>query len=200
MSRSTLLALSALLAIGAARAQDPPAAPDAAAPAATAPATAPIAPTPPPVTFGKPKKGGSVGNSYPSQMIAVNDRSLRITTRKRVSGSMEEINKPGTSVYKALQAVADAATLRAAVESKYLGYGAFRVLGFRNLTTSQQPRQNSRNAMGEGNFTFAPGNYSEEIELAIELTIELLPAKPADPAVKDVYEVAPILQANGIGG
>lgn len=170
--------------------------------AADAPAAAPSMPTPPaaPAVFGKPKKGGSIGNSYSSQMVVVNDKSLRITTRKRVSGSMEEINKPGTSVYKALQAVADAANLRAAVETKYLGYGAFRVLGFRNLTTSQQPRENSRNAMGEGNFTFAPGNYSDDIELAIELTIELLPARPADPTVKDVYEVAPILQANGVGG
>lgn len=197
MSRSTLLVLTTLLTIGAAHAQEAPAAPDA---AAATPATAPAAPTPPPATYGKPKKGGSIGNSYPSQMVPVSDTSLRITTRKRVSGSMEEINKPGTSVYKALQAVADAATLRAAVEAKYLGYGAFRVLGFRNLTTTQQPRQNSRNAMGEGNFTFAPGNYSEDIELAIELTIELLPSKPADPNVKDVYEVAPILQANGIAG
>ncbi|MFO1402334.1 MAG: hypothetical protein U1F06_02215 [Steroidobacteraceae bacterium] len=196
MSRTTLVALLALTVAGAAHAQTPatPAAPD----AAVAPA-APAAP-PPPATFGKPKKGGSIGNSYSSQMVPVSDKSLRITTRKRVSGSMEEINKPGTSVYQALQAVADAATLRAAVETKYLGYGAFRVLGFRNLTTSQQPRENSRNAMGEGNFTFAPGNYSEEIELAIELTIELLPSRPADPSINNVYEVAPILQANGIGG
>lgn len=196
MARSTLLGLSALLSFVVAQAQDAPAAPSTPAAAATAPAS----PAPPPATFGKPKKGGSLGNNYSSQMVAVNDTSLRITTRKRVSGSMEEINKPGSSVYKALQAVADAATLRAAVETKYLGYGAFRVLGFRNLTTSQKPRENSRNAMGEGNFTFAPGNYSEEIELAIELTIELLPAKPADPNVKDVYDVAPILQANGIVG
>lgn len=196
MRRTPLIALIALTAVSAANAQDAAPARESPAPAAAAPA----APPPTPAAYGKPKKGGSIGNTYSSQMVAVNDRSLRITTRKRVSGSMEEINKPGTSVYKALQAVADAAALRAAVETKYLGYGAFHVLGFRNLTTSQQPRQNSRNAMGEGDFTFAPGNYSDEIELAIELTIELLPARPEDPNAKDVYEAAPILQANGIGG
>jgi hypothetical protein len=151
-------------------------------------------------TFGKPKKGGSLGNSYASQMIAVNDTTLRVTTRKRVSGSLEEINKPGSTVYKALQAVADAASLRSAVETKYLGYGAFRVVSFRNLTTSQQPRANSMNASGEAGYTFAPGKYDESIELAIELTIEMLPAKPADPAVKDVYEVDPILKGAGVGG
>ncbi len=197
MSRSTLLGLAALLAFGVAPAQEPapaPAAPEATAPPAAAPLPAQV-----PASYGKPKKGGSIGNSYASQMVPINASSLRITTRKRISGSMEEINKPGTSAYKALQAVADAATLRAAVESKYLGYGAFRVLGFRNLTTSQQPRQNARNAMGEDSFTFAPGKYDENIELAIELTIELLPSKPQDAQARDVYEVAPILQANGIG-
>lgn len=194
MSRRLLVACIALATGNAAIAQQAPEAPA----AAEAPAPAAAA-TPAPGVFGKPKKGGSIGNSYASQMVAINDKSLRITTRKRISGSMEEINKPGTSAYKALQAVADAASLRAAVEAKYLGYGAFRVLGFRNLSTSQQPRQNARAAMGEDRFTFAPGKYDENIELAIELTIELLPARPADPEVRDVYEVSPILQANGVG-
>ena len=194
MSRRLLVAYIALATGNAAIAQQAPEAPA----AAEAPAPAAAA-TPTPGVFGKPKKGGSIGNSYASQMVAINDKSLRITTRKRISGSMDEINKPGTSAYRALQTVADAASLRAAVEAKYLGYGAFRVLGFRNLTTSQQPRQNARAAMGEDRFTFAPGKYDENIELAIELTIELLPARPADPEVRDVYEVSPILQANGVG-
>ncbi|MCC7462273.1 MAG: hypothetical protein IT480_07405 [Gammaproteobacteria bacterium] len=187
MPRSTLIALAALLHFDAAPAQEPP--------SAAAPAPAEV-----PASYGKPKKGGSIGNSYASQMVPINASSLRITTRKRISGSMEEINKPGTSAYKALQAVADAATLRAAVETRYLGYGAFRVLGFRNLSTSQQPHQSARNAMGEDSFTFAPGKYDENIELAIELTIELMPATPQGARVGDVYEAAPILQANGIGG
>jgi hypothetical protein len=148
----------------------------------------------------KPKRGGSVGNSYASQLNVINDMALRITTRKRVSGSMDEVTRPGSSTYRALQAVADAASLRAAIETKYLGYGAFRVRGFRNLTTSQQPRANSLNATGEAGYTFGPGNYNDSIELAIELTIELLPAMPAEPEGKDVYDVEPILQAAGISG
>lgn len=168
---------------------------------ADAPVATPSTPTPPaaPATYGKPKKGGSIGNSYSSQMIVVNDRTLRITTRKRVSGSLEEINKPGSSTYKALQAVADAASLRSAVETKYLGYPAFRVVTLRNLTTSQQARANSMNASGEAGYTFAPGKYDESVELAIELTIELLSKRPADPATRDVYEVEPILKAAGVG-
>jgi hypothetical protein len=176
MSRSLLLTLAALAAAAAAHAQD-----TAAPSGAALPATAPAAMPPAAATFGRPKRGGSLGNNYAGQLIVINERTLRITTRKRVSGSLEEINKPGSSVYKALQAVADAASLR-------------------NLTSAQQPRANSMNASGEAGYTFAPGKYDESIEVAIELTIELLPSGPPDPAIKEVYEVDPILKRAGIGG
>ena len=58
------------------------------------------------------KKGGLVPNSYASQVQKLNDTTLRITTRKMVSDDLEEINKPGTTMYNALVAVQNGASAR----------------------------------------------------------------------------------------
>jgi hypothetical protein len=60
----------------------------------------------------KMKKGGLVGNSYASQAQQINDTTLRITTRKMVSGDLDEVNKPGTTMYNALVAVQNGASAR----------------------------------------------------------------------------------------
>lgn len=143
-------------------------------------------------TFLKPKKGGVGGNSFASQMVPVNDTTLRVTTRNQFNGNVEEVTKPGTSANRALQAVADSATRRAATEARALGYPAFRVVSFRNLSQVREQRANSRTATGEDNYSFAPGKYDQTVELAIELTVGLVAAPPA-PGDKDVYAVAAIL-------
>jgi hypothetical protein len=90
------------------------------------------------------KTGGIIGNSFASSMVRVDDTTMRITTRKRISGDLEVVNKPGTSMYNALVAVQNAATVRAAVEAKSLGYSVLEVLGSRDLSKVQEMRAASR--------------------------------------------------------
>ena len=71
------------------------------------------------------KKGGLLGNSYASQVRQINDTTLRITTRKKVEGDLDEVNKPGTTMYNALVGVQNGASARAAIEAKNLGYDVF---------------------------------------------------------------------------
>lgn len=132
----------------------------------------------------KAKKGGLIGNSYGSQMEQLDASTLRITTRKKVAGDLEEVNKPGTTMYNALVAVQNGASARAAIEAKALGYDVFQVLGSRNLTNTLEKRSASVDfgAGAENSYTFAPGHYTNDIELAIELTVKLIPGKmPATP-------------------
>ena len=132
----------------------------------------------------KAKKGGVVGNSYGSQFEQVSDERMRITTRKKVQGTLEEINEPDTSTYKAFQAVTNAALLRAAVEAKGLGFAAMKVSGTRNLSQTSERRSLSSCPGGicEKDFTFAKGTYATDVELAIEVTFDLLKEVPADAA------------------
>jgi len=143
----------------------------------------------------KKENGGLVGNSYNSQMRQIDNTTLRITTRKRVSGDLDEVSKPGTSMYNALIAVQNGATARAAIEAKNLGYDVFQVLGSRNLTQVQEKRNASADLGGgvsESGFTFAPGHYTDDVILAIEITVKLIPGKmPPNPpqGYVDVDEV-----------
>jgi hypothetical protein len=140
----------------------------------------------------KKKSDGLVGNSY---------ATLRITTRKKVSGDLNEVNKPGTSMYNALIAVQNGATARAAIEAKNLGYDVFQVLGSRNLTQVQEKRNASADLGGglsESAFTFAQGHYTNDVELAIEVTVKLISGKmPANPP-QDYVDVNEVLAQIGL--
>ena len=141
-------------------------------------------------------KGGLVGNSYASQMRQIDDTTLRITTRKKVSGDLDEVNKPGTTMYNALVAVQNGASARAAIEAKNLGYDVCQVLGSRNLTEVIEKRNASAdlgNGLSESSFTFAPGHYHNDVELAIELTVKLIPGKMPENPPQDYMDVNAIL-------
>ncbi len=147
------------------------------------------------------KKGGLVGNSYSSEMRQINDTTLRITTRKKVSGDLDEVNKPGTTMYNALVDVKNGASARAAIEAKHLGYDVFQVLGSRNLTQVIEKRNASADLGGglsESGFTFAQGHYTNDVELAIELTVKLIPGKMPENPPKDYVDVNSLLAQFGL--
>jgi hypothetical protein len=149
----------------------------------------------------KMKKGGLVGNSYASQVQQINDTTLRITTRKMVSGDLDEVNKPGTTMYNALVAVQNGASARAAMEAKNLGYDVLQVLGSRNLTQVQEKRNATADLGGgtsESAFTFAQGHYYTEVELAIELTVKLIPGKMPENPPQDYMDVNAVLAQLGL--
>ncbi len=132
----------------------------------------------------KKKKGGIVGNNYASQMDQIDDSTLRITTRKKVTGDLDEVNKPGTTIYNALTAVSNGGSVRAAIEAKALGFKVFQVQGVRNLSQTIEKRSASvdRGAGAETSYTFAPGHYTNDVELAVEMTIKLVAGDfPASP-------------------
>jgi hypothetical protein len=148
------------------------------------------------------KKGGLLGNSYASEVRQTDDTKLRITTRKKVTGDLEEASKPGTTMYKALLGVTNGASARAAIEAKYLGYEVIQVLGSRNLTQVQEKRNASADLFGDGTsesaFTFAPGHYHDEVELAIEVTVELIPGKMPENPPEDYVDVNAVLLQFGL--
>ena len=151
----------------------------------------------------KKKKGGLVGNSYASQMDQIDDTTLRITTRKKIAGDLDEVNTPGTTMYNALVGVQNGASARAAIEAKNLGYDVFQVLGSRNLTQTQEKRNASADITGNGDsesgFTFAPGHYTNDVELAIELTVKLVPGQMPDNAPQGYVDVNALLAQFGLG-
>jgi len=147
------------------------------------------------------KKGGLIGNSYASQVQQINDDTLRITTRKKVTGDLEEVNKPGTTMYDALVAVQNGAGARAAIEAKNLGYEVLQVLGSRNLTEVQEKRNATADLGGglsESAFTFAQGHYYNDVELAIELTVKLIPGKMPENPPQDYMDVNAVLAQFGL--
>lgn len=149
----------------------------------------------------KQKKGGLIGNSYASQMDQIDDTTLRITTRKKVTGDIAEVNKPGTTMYNALTAVQMGASVRAAIEAKNLGFNVLQLQGVRNLTQTVEKRSASvdRGGGAENSFTFAPGHYTNDVEVAIELTVKLVPgAMPATPP-EGYIDVNQILIEAGLG-
>lgn len=146
------------------------------------------------------KKGGVVGNNYASQMDQIDDTTLRITTRKKVTGDLEEVNKPGTTVNKALTAVSNGGSVRAAIEAKALGYSVFQVQGVRNLSQTLEKRSASvdRGAGAETSYTFAPGHYTNDIELAVEMTVKLIPGEFPANAPEGYVSVNQILVSAGL--
>ena len=149
------------------------------------------------------KKGGLVGNSYASQVQQINGDTLRITTRKKVTGDLDEVNKPGTTMYNALVAVQNGASARAAMEAKNLGYDVVQVLGSRNLTQVQEKRNATADlggGMSESSFTFAQGHYYNDVELVIEITVRLIPGKMPENPPKDYMDVNAVLAQLGLTG
>jgi hypothetical protein len=88
--------------------------------------------------YEKVRTGGVLGNNYSSNMVRVDDATMRVTTRKQMSGNLAEVNRPGTPMYNSLIAVQNAAAVRAAVEARALGYNVLAVLGSRDLTSPQE--------------------------------------------------------------
>jgi hypothetical protein len=147
------------------------------------------------------KKSGLVPNSFASQVQKINNDTLRITTRKTVSGDLEEVNKPGTTMYNALVAVGNGASARAAMEAKNLGYEVVQILGSRNLTEVKEKRSANvdfGNGMKESDYTFAQGHYNNDVELAIELTVKLIPGKMPENPPKDYMDVNAVLAQIGM--
>jgi hypothetical protein len=142
--------------------------------------------------YEKVKTGGSIGNSYTSTMARVDDQTMRITTRQRISGDLEEVNKPGTTMYQALDRVQKAAALRAALEAQALGYKVLEVQGSRDLSSVQEMRAASKGDTPATGFTFAPGVYHNDVELVIEIVVKGLSGdmpKEANPKLLDVDAV-----------
>jgi hypothetical protein len=104
-------------------------------------------------------------------------------------------------MHDALVAVENGANARAAIEAKNLGYDVFQLLGYRDLTNIQEKRNASADLGGglsETAFTFAPGHYSNDVELSIEITVKLIPGKmPANPP-KDYVDVNAVLAQFGL--
>lgn len=126
----------------------------------------------------------AVKNSYGSEVALVGETGLRVTTRSKVQGTLDEINTPGTSTYKAFQNVINAAMYRAAVEANALGYKALKVSATHNRsqTTERRSASSCPGNICEKDFSFAPGNYVTDVELALELILELHRELPADAA------------------
>ena len=138
-----------------------------------------------------------IDNNWGSKMVMIDKDTMRVTTKKRISGDLDEINEPGTSMYQTFQRIQAASLLRTALESKNLGYGYFVVSGVRNVT-SERERTRVTGEVEESDFTFAPGHYSTEVDLGIEVTTNLYKTQEELPSDESYYSVAEILAANGL--
>lgn len=149
-----------------------------------------------PAQYGKVRNGGVLGDQYSSTLLRVDDATMRVTTRKQVTGDLAEVNKPGTPMYNSLLAVQQAAAVRAAVEARALGYRVLEVLGSKDLTRRETDREGGRapgNSLG-----FAPGAYPGDVELAVEVTVRGVAGDmPAENSGK-YLDVLQILRQYGI--
>lgn len=136
-------------------------------------------------------------NTWGSEMRILEGDKIRISTRIRVAGDMDEINEPGTTIFKAFQNVQQAALLRAALESNLLGFDLFQITSTRNIT-KQRERNRVTGAAREGDFTMAPGQYSEEIDLGIQITAQLVKGPFPEPMPGDMYNATELLIAFGL--
>jgi hypothetical protein len=146
------------------------------------------------------KKGGALANNYASQIQILNDSTMVVTTRKLVTGDVREINIPGSKVFNAFEQVKAAALLRTAVEAKSLGFKFFSVSGYSDLTLVREKRSASKSIGGappENTFVFAYGHFTNDVEVALELTIQLSNVAPRAESAEYV-DVEQILAANGI--
>jgi hypothetical protein len=147
--------------------------------------------------FEKVRNGGTIGNSYASNVARVDDATMRITTRKKMEGDLEEVNKPGTTMYNSLQAVQNAAAVRAAVEAKALGYKVLEVQDSRDLTSRKVVRVSGGSETSAGSRAFAPA-YRSEVELKIELVVKAIPGEMPTEAPGKYLDVDKILKAFNI--
>jgi len=136
-------------------------------------------------------------NSWGSEAKILDADTLRISTRKRIAGDLEEINRPGTSAYETFQRLQQVTLLRAAMECHHLGFDLFTITGSRDITTQRERNRVSGNAK-ESDFTMAPGQYQAEIDLGIQVTIDLLHGPMPDPRPEDTFSATEILIANGL--
>lgn len=139
----------------------------------------------------------AVANSWESEARRIDEDTIRVSTRKRVAGDLEEINKPGTSVNNAFGNIQQATLLRVALESKNLGFDLFQITGTRNLTTQRDRNRVSGDAK-ESDFAMAPGHYQAEIELGIQVTADLLSGPSSESLPADVYDANELLIAFGL--
>jgi hypothetical protein len=150
----------------------------------------------------KPDKGGLLGNSYASQMELVQADRIRITSRKKVTGSLEEVDTPGKTTNVAYAQIKDVTMVRAAVEAHNLGFAALKILGSRNLSRVNEKRGNSdcRNNVAdrscESDHVMAPGHYLTDVELAIEVTFDMLKTMPTEAT--DYIDVAQLMKQYGL--
>lgn len=145
-------------------------------------------------------KGGLLGNSYGSQMEQLKDNIIRITSRQKVTGTLDEISTPGMPTYNSFARISDATVVRAALEAKNLGFTAVKVTATRNLSQTFDKRASGPNSCPanfcESDFTFANGHYGTDVELAIEVTFELFKSMPAD--LTEYIDVEKLLRQYGI--
>ena len=137
-------------------------------------------------------------NSYGSECNHLADARIQITTRKKVEGVLDEVNTPGTTTYKAFQLVLRAAAFRAAQEARGLGYKGLKVSATNNLsqTTERQSASSCPGNICQKDFSFARGTYVTDVELAIEITYDLLKELPAD--MTDVIDADAVLKQYGM--
>jgi hypothetical protein len=137
-------------------------------------------------------------NSYGSECNRLSDSKIQITTRKKVQGTLDEVNTSGTTTNKAYQLVLNAAVFRAALEARGLGFKALKVSATHDLSQTSE-RQSASSCPGnicQKDFTFAPGAYITDVELAIEITYDLLKEVPAD--LTDVIDADRVLKQYGM--
>ena len=138
-------------------------------------------------------------NSYASQAVRIDETTLRITARMRVAADPNEVLKPGTTMYEALQTVGNTATLRAALETWQRNNRYFEVLGYHSTTQKIERRNASGGPTPERNFTWAPGHYFDDVELEIEVTIRMIsPTQPAAELPAGVQDADDILRKAGL--
>lgn len=150
-----------------------------------------------PAGYGRVRDGGVVGDQYSSTMSRVDDATMRVTTRKRVSGDLGEVNKPGTPMFNSLMAVQQAAAVRAAVEAKALGYKVLEVLSSKDLTRKETGGFGSSAAPANG-LGFAPGGPRNAVELAVEVTVKGVPGEMPAQNPGKYLDVLQILKQYGI--
>jgi hypothetical protein len=126
------------------------------------------------------REPGVLANSYASEYEQLGTNLIRVTTRKKVQGTLDEITEPGRSTYIALQDVSNWALLRAAIEARALGFKVMHVSATQNLSRTTERRSYSSCPANicESNFNFPRGYYATDVEVAIEVTFDLYVEAP----------------------
>lgn len=139
----------------------------------------------------------ALDNNWESTMHTLSKNRIRITSRKHVAGDIEEINTPGKSTNKAFQSIQQATLLRAALECKHFGFDYFTITSTRNITTQRDRNRVSGN-VSEGDFVMAPGQYTAEIDLGIQVSAKLFRGQFPESRPSDTYAADELLIAFGL--